>query len=342
MDRDIDKEPKRSGGREMKICFFGFHNAVFLQLFASLFLFMEIGVADEGSFKVVFLGESSSKDDVWLYRIECMREAAKNIDLEFSFHFAEGDYVRHAQMIEDEVARGANAIIGPWWDATVYNHAIINAVKQGVIIYGFLGTEPRRTLSDDIIDKLGWTETNWNKFGRQLAEIAVDCVPEGGKILWPAETSVGSYIVDAIDGFKYYYSEHGLLANIDVIEIGFDLNRAVSQISKHLSVNQQVCAIITSGAIAINAANIAVKEMSLLPNDIALIGQVVSPAAVRGIAEGYMRAGLNLELTHSSYDALLDVLAATKLSATPRRSVIDFVTITKENVATVIPRALQY
>src|SRR5271170_2506120 len=118
----------------MKNRFFGFYKTVFSQLVVSLFLFMGIGVANEHSFKVVFLGESSSKDDVWLYRIECMRKAAKDVDIEFSFHFAEGDYVRHAQMIEDEVASGAHAIIGPWWDATLYNDAITNAVKRGVFV----------------------------------------------------------------------------------------------------------------------------------------------------------------------------------------------------------------
>ncbi len=310
------------------------------KLIISLILFVA-GVAHSDPFKVVFLGESSSKDEVWLYRVECMREAAKEAGVEFDFHFAEGDYARHAKMIEEEVALGADAIIGPWWDSTVYNDAIASAVQQGVFIYGLLGVEPMHTLSNDVVAQLGWAETHWREFGWQLAVIARDCVPEGGKILWPAEASNGSYITDAIDGFQSYYSEQGLSANIEVIEIGFDAKIAASEISRYLNTHQAVDAIITSGAIAINAANIAVKEMNLAPEDIALIGQVVSPAAFQGIVEGYMPAGVNFELTDSSYNALLDALAVVKLGATPKRSVVDFVTVTKENVATIVPKTLR-
>ena len=82
----------------------------------------------------------------------------------------------------------------------------------------------------------------------------------------------------------------------------------MSRISSYLIANADVDALITSGAIAINASNIAVVDMDLTPGDIPLIGQVVSPASVQGIVTGYMPVGVNLELTDSSYYALLESL----------------------------------
>src|ERR1700733_14450617 len=85
--------------------------------------------------KIVFLGESSSQDDVWLYRVECMRKAANEIGADFRVDFAEGDYQRHAQLIEEAVAQGAEAIISPLWDGILYKEAITRAIQQGVFVH---------------------------------------------------------------------------------------------------------------------------------------------------------------------------------------------------------------
>jgi len=316
----------------------------FISVFAVV-LFLIVGVsgsiAQDDPFTVVFLGESSSTDIIWSYRVERLQEAADAVGANFTFRFAEGDYARHAEMIEEEVARGVDAIIGPWWDQTIYNEAFTNAVQNGVLIYGLLGIEPRYTLPEDIVSQLAWAETSWEEFGRKAAEVALDYVPDGSKVFWPAEAPSGTYITDAVQGFKDYYAEQGRAVEIEVVEVGFDTTTAISRISSYLIANADVDALITSGAIAINASNIAVVDMDLTPGDIPLIGQVVSPASVQGIVTGHMPVGVNLELTDSSYYALLESLAVVKLGAKPPQGVVGFDIVTQENVATVVPQALQ-
>lgn len=311
----------------------------------AVLLFLMIGVsgsiAQNDPFTVVFLGESSSTDIIWSYRVERLQEAADAVGADFSFRFAEGDYARHAEMIDEEVARGVDAIIGPWWDQTIYNDAFTNAVENGVLIYGLLGIEPRYTLPEEIVSQLAWAETSWEEFGRKAAEVALDHVPDGSKVFWPAEAPSGTYITDAVQGFTDYYTEQGRTVEIEVVEVGFDTTTAVARISSYLIANTDVDALITSGAIAINAANIAVVDMGLPPGDLPLIGQVVSPASVQGILSGHMPVGVNLELTDSSYYALLESLAVTQLGARPPQGVVGFDIVTKENVATVVPQALQ-
>jgi ABC-type sugar transport system substrate-binding protein len=303
------------------------------------------GASQGTPLKVIFLGESSSDDVVWNYRVNVMGKAAKELGIEFSFKFAHGDYKNHAKMIEDACTNGFNAIIGPWWHALLYNDAITKAVKQGVFVYGMLGMEPRHALCQSTVTRLGWAETNWYDYGTQLAILALSHSYRYGKILWPTETSSGSYVVSALKGFKDHYTKLGFSPDIQEIEVGFDTDAAVAKISQYLLLMQPINTIVTSGAIAVNAANIAIRRLSLertLPGpNPPIIGQVVTPTAVRGIIDGYMPAGVNLELTNSSYYALVDVFAVVKLGAKPRRTSVDFITITEDNVRTAVPPALQ-
>ncbi len=310
-----------------------------IALFSFLIVAVDNAYAKESRpIKLVFLGESSSKDPVWLYRVERMNQAAKKLpNVEFRFRFAEGDYDQHVKMIEEEVNGGVDAIIGPWWDPVIYNEAITKAVEKGVFVYGLLGIGPKQNLSPEIVKKLGWAETNWTEYGRRLAKIALKQVPKDIKILWPAELSTSSYISDAVKGFKNTYAEKGLQVNVDVVEVGFDTKKATQQINAYLSTHSDVKVIITSGAIAIDAANRAVKEMDKTPGDILLIGQVISPKGVQGIIEGYMPAGLNLELTQSSDYSVIDSFQVVSEGITPSRRTVDFIEVTKENVTRVVP-----
>lgn len=160
----------------MKNCFFHLRTNFFLALIAtfSLLIWTEsVTYAKEPDpIKLVFLGESSSKDPVWSYRVERMIQTAKTLpNVEFRFRFAEGDYDQHVKMIEEEVDAGVDAIIGPWWDPIIYNEAITKAVKKGVFVYGLLGIGPRENLPTEIVEKLGWAQTNWMEFGRSAGTL---------------------------------------------------------------------------------------------------------------------------------------------------------------------------
>ena len=136
-----------------------------------------------------------------VYRVERLQEAADAVGANFTFRFAEGDYARHAEMIEEEVARGVDAIIGPWWDQTIYNEAFTNAVQNGVLIYGLLGIEPRYTLPEDIVSQLAWAETSWEEFGRKAAEVALDMSQMVARSSGRRAPS-GTYITTAVQGFR--------------------------------------------------------------------------------------------------------------------------------------------
>lgn len=310
-----------------KICFF-------LITIFNIFICANTFASESQPIKIVFLGESSAKDPVWAYRAKRMEQTAKGLpNVEFKYRFAEGNYKYHSQMIEEEVNAGANAIIGPWWDPIIYNDAITNAVKNGVFVYGLLGIGPKHSLPPEILNKMGGIETNWEEYGERLAKISLSSVQQGGKILWPAEIATSPYITDAIVGFKKVYLAKGISINVEVQEVGFDSFLAVKKIKSYLNENPDIKVIVTSGAIAIDAANKAVKEMHKKPGDILLIGQVISPKTIQGIKEGYMPAGVNLELTKSSDLAVIEAFHVVKEDSAPTRRTIDFIEITKTNVS---------
>ena len=288
--------------------------------------------------KVTFIGESSSTDVIWTYRVQQMAEQAKAIGADFTYRFAEGDYAKQARMVEEEVARGANAIIAPFFDPTAANAAITSALGQGVVVYGMLGLPD---LPKAELDKLGWTSTSWNDVGRKLAEVSIDLLPDGAQIVWPAEFPSGTYITDAVAGYEAVAADKGKKVNIEVVEATSDPSTAASRIGAYLTGNADTAAVVTSGAIAIDAANTAMTSTGLAAGSPPLFGQVISPASSRGIVESYMPKGVNIELTESSRQAVLDVVEAYVNKTTPAKRSIDVIEVNKDNIETTVPAALR-
>jgi ABC-type sugar transport system substrate-binding protein len=288
--------------------------------------------------KVTFIGESSSTDVIWTYRVDEMAKQAEAIGAEFTYRFAEGDYARQARMVEEEIARGANAIIAPFFDPTAANAAIASALGEGVVVYGMLGIPD---LPQAELDKMGWTSTSWTDIGRKLAEVSVDLLPDGAKIMWPAEFPSGTYITDAVEGYKAVAADKGKAFNIEVVEVTSDPSTAASRIGAYLTGNADTAAIVTSGAIAIDAANTAMKSTGLAAGSPPLFGQVISPASSRGIAEGFMPKGVNIELTESSHQAVLDVVEAFVNKTAPAKRSIEVIEVTKDNMSETVPDALR-
>ena len=291
----------------------------------------------EGPLKIVFLGESSSSDIGWAYQVDCMKQAAAALGVTFSYRFAEGDYARHADMILEEAARGVDAIIGPWWDATLYNKAITEAVKKGVLVFGVSGIAPRDTLPVDVARKCGWQSSELGPLGEMMARYAFPLIPNNAKIFWPAEVPSGTYITEPLRTFKEYFQAKGKKITVDVVDCTSDATTAEQRIVSYLTANPNVAAVVTTGALCINAANLAAKEIGLKPGKIPIIGQVVSPASARGIKEGYMPFGVNWNLTNIGYYAVIKPWAILKLGANPTYDGMDYLYIDKNNLERDVP-----
>jgi ABC-type sugar transport system substrate-binding protein len=288
--------------------------------------------------KIAFIGESSSTDVIWSYRAARMREEAERLNAEFVDRYAEGDYAAQARMIEEEVARGANAIIAPFFDPTAANEAIKQAVDKGVAVYALLGVPD---LEDEYLAKIGRAPTDWADFGGKLAEVSLDSVPEGGTVVWPAEAPDGTYITDAVARYKEVAADRGVEVSVEVIDAGSDPTAAASTILSYLTSHPDTAALATSGAIAIGAANTAMAQGGLQPGHPPLFGQVVSPASTNGLMEGFMPEGVNLELTESSYFAVQAVVGMIRDGAEPPVKAVPLVVVTKDNVEDTVPEDLR-
>jgi ABC-type sugar transport system substrate-binding protein len=77
--------------------------------------------------------------------------------------------------------------------------------------------------------------------------------------------------------------------NIQVIEVTKDSTTAASCIAGYLTSHPKTAAVITSGAIAADAAAVAEEQMKLAPGQIRIIGQVTSPNTVKAVKDGLGR-----------------------------------------------------
>jgi ABC-type sugar transport system substrate-binding protein len=294
--------------------------------------------ADVETVKIAFIGESSSTDVIWSYRAARMREEADRLGAEFVDRYAEGDYAAQARMIEEEVARGANAIIAPFFDPTVANEAIREAIDKGVAVYAILGVPD---IEPEYLAKMGQATTDWADVGGKLAEVSLTSMPDGGTVVWPAEAPDGTYITDAVDRYKQIAEEQGVSVTVEVLDVGSDPTTAASTILSYLTSHPDTAALATSGAIAIGAANTAMAQGGLQPGSPPLFGQVVSPASTNGLMEGFMPAGVNLELKDSSFFAVQSVVAMVRDAAAPPVTAVPLVIVTKDNVEETVPEELR-
>lgn len=314
-----------------------------LSLAVSLVLVLSAGsvsaVEKEGPLRLVFLGESSSTDIAWTFNVDRCKEMADALGIDFTYRFAEGDYARHVDMISEETARGVDAIFGPWWDKTLYNDAITEAVDHGVFVYGYLGIGPKETLPPEILKQIGWVELSFLDWGQMAGEVAFQYVPDGGKVFWPAEVPSGTYITDAVKGFKEYFEGRDRSVNVEVVECTNDPATAESRIIAYLIANPDVDALVTSGAICINAANIAALELGLEPGELPLIGQVNSPACYRGVKSGHMPVGVQYSKKLCAYQLMIDIWKVVKWGFEPPHRKEGYHVVTVDNVDEIVPAA---
>lgn len=287
---------------------------------------------------IVFIGESSSTDVIWSYRADRMREEAKRLGAEFVDRYAEGDYTRQAQMIEEEVARGVDAIIAPFFDPTVANAAVTKALDNGVAVYALLGAPE---LPPEQMSKIAVALTDWGDVGAMLAGVAEPYLSDGDTVVWPAEAPEGTYITDAVAEFTSKLSSGGKTIHVEVLNATGDPTMAASNILSYLVSHPDTAALVTSGAIAIGAANTAMKQGGLKVGNPPLFGQVVNPSSSEGIMNGFMPSGVNLELTESSYEAVRAVIEMTKTGTVPDPVSVPLVVVTLDNIETTVPEALR-
>lgn len=293
---------------------------------------------EDENIQVVFIGESSSTDVIWTYRADRMREEAQRLGVEFVDRYAEGDLSRQAQMIEEEVARGVDAIIAPFFDPMVANNAVQAALDEGVAVYALLGAPD---MPSESMAQIAQALTDWGDVGAKLAEVSLDVVPDGGIVAWPAEAPDGTYITDAVAEYVAAFEAAGKSVDVQVLDATGDPTTAASTILSYLTGNDDVDAVVTSGAIAISAANTAMTQGGRDAGDPPLFGQVVNPASSLGILKGYMLAGVNLELTESSYEAIRVAVDIARGGDVPAPVAVPLDIITTENIEEKVPAELR-
>jgi simple sugar transport system substrate-binding protein len=290
--------------------------------------------------KIVFVGDSSSSDPVWSFRVQALQDAAKAAGADFSFQFAAGDFAKQAQLMDQAVVAGAKAIIAPMWDEHIFVDPVTNAANAGVAVYGLMGMGPKNNLSADVQAKVGWDDIDLVQWGQKIGEVSLPFVPDGGKVMWPAEVPSATYITEAIKGFQQYFTEHGKKVTIDVVETTNDSTTATSRVAAYLTSHPDTSAVITSGAIAADAAAVAEQQMGIAPGKVPVIGQVVSPNAAAAIKSGIMAVGLNIDDVGAMKQSIADAVAMAGGAAAPHRSV-DYLVITKDNLEQTVPPGMR-
>ena len=292
--------------------------------------------ADE-SVSIVFIGESSSTDAIWSYAVAEMRDEAESLGAEFVDRFAEGDFQRQAEMIDEEVARGVDAVLAPFFDPQAANEAVRRALAEGIAVYGLLAVPG---LEADEVAQLGSVLASWNQYGRVLAEITLPQIEDGDTILWPAEDPAGTYITEAVVGFEEYAAEQGVSVTVEVLDASSDPSTSASRQLAYLTANPDTGAVVTTGSIAIGAATTAMRQGGLDAGSPPLAGFVTNAQAFQGVKDGYIEKGIWPALDEVARQAIRDVVAMVRDGAPPAKRTQPWVIVDQSNVDEVVPEGL--
>ena len=287
---------------------------------------------------IAFIGESSSSDAIWSFAVENMRDEAAALGADFVDRFAEGDFAEQSRFIDQEVARGVDAIIAPFFDPQATNDAVRRALAEGVAVYALLGVPG---LEPDELEQIGINEASWQEYGRVLADLTLPQVEDGAQILWPAEVPGATYITGAVEGFEEAAAEAGMAVEITVLDASSDPTTSASRQLAYLVANPETDAVVTTGSIAIGAATTAMRQGDLEPGSLALAGFVTNEQGYRGIKDGYMEQGIWPDLDKDSRQAVLDVVAMVTEDADPPNRAQQWVIVDAMNVDEVVPEAIR-
>lgn len=299
----------------------------------------DTAVDSEETVSVVFIGDSSPTDAIWAVGVEEMRAQAEELgNVEFVDRFAEGDFALQARMIDEEVARGVDAIIAPFFDPEASNAAIGRALEAGVVVYALLGVP---ALEEDQLAQIGSTAASWNEYGRVLAEITLDQIDPGSTVLWPAEAPGASYITDAVIGFEEYAAEQDFEVEVEVLDAGGDPTQSASRQLAYLTANPDTAAIVTTGSIAIGAAVTAMRQGDLEIGSPTLAGFVTNPQGYQGVLDGYMPTGIWPGLDEIARQALIDAVEMSRDGIEPPQRIQPWVLVDASSVEEIIPDAVK-
>ena len=287
--------------------------------------------------RITFIGESSSTDPIWSFAVQDMRAEAESLGVDFVDRFAEGDFTRQAEMLQEEIARGVDGIIAPFFDPQTTNRAVQDALETGVKIYGLLGLP---TLDEAAMNRIGGVAASWDTYGRILAEVTLPQVSDGAKILWPAEDPAGTYITEAVQGFEAYAAEQGIEVAVVVLDVTSDSSAASARQLAYLSANPDTDAIVTTGSIAIGAAVTAMRQGDLEPGNPPLAGFVTNAPAFRSVKDGYITQGIWPALDTAAGQAVRDVVAMIRDAGDPPKRVQSWEIVNQDNVDRVVPESL--
>lgn len=287
---------------------------------------------------VAFIGESSSTDAIWSLAVNEMKDEADSLGVDFVDRFAEGDFALQAKLIDEEIARGVDAIIAPFFDPKAANAAIGRALDAGVKVYALLGVPD---LPADRLAEIGVTEASWEDYGRVLAEVTVKQVSDGASILWPAEVPGATYITDAVVGFKAYAAEQDFAVDVTVLDTGSDATTSASRQLAYLTANPGTDAIVTTGSIAIGAATTAMRQGALSAGSPPLVGFVTNPQGYQGVVDGYIKTGIWPGLDDIARQALDDVVDMVNDGIEPPKRTQPYVLVDSSNVESIIPESIR-
>lgn len=286
--------------------------------------------------KIVFLCESSSADITWSNIVQVMTDTAEIYGVEFTYRFAEGDFARHADMVNEEIARGVDAIIGSFWDPLIYSDAITEAINTGIVVVSAGLAPENMDLPPEIRAKLGyvgWPSPYGYWAGRKIGELGLEYVPDGGKILFPAEVPSGSYILNGVEGVEEYFTENGKTVTVEILDCTSDVSTAQSRIVAYLLAHTDTDAVMTTGAICITASILALEQIGTEPGEKPVaIGQVISDVDVRGVRAGLMPAGFKIDFDSQAYYMLTNAFWAVYRGVDPAYIDMPIVTVDQTNV----------
>lgn len=287
---------------------------------------------------VAFIGDSSATDAIWSLAVSEMRDEADSLGVDFVDRFAEGDYALQAKLVDEEVARGVDAIIAPFFDPQAANAAIGRALDAGVKVYALLGVPD---LSADQLAEIGDTEASWEEYGRVLAEVTIPQVSDGASILWPAEVPGATYITDAVTGFEAYAGEQDFAVDVTVLDAGSDATTSASRQLAYLTANPDTDAIVTTGSIAIGAATTAMRQGALPAGFPPLVGFVTNPQGYQGVVDGFIETGIWPGLDDIARQSLQDVVDMVNDDIEPPKRIQPYVLVDASNVDDIIPESIR-
>jgi simple sugar transport system substrate-binding protein len=294
--------------------------------------------------KVAFVCHGSPADACWIaYHNGANALAQRLKNVEVVYRYSVEDVALQADMIDEEIARGVDAIIVSIADATALDAPIQRARDAGIVVIAYDTDDPegaagnaRQAFITSSVTGHGLCYDTSYLRGKLLLDYFGGSLPADCDIFFPNEGPGATWSDASRAGLIGALEEAGYTKDVDYtlheIDASYDVATAQERITAYITAHPELDVIVPCGGCTSIASVLSEEALGMQPGDLPIFSWPHGEVDARGIQEGLVIAGVTDSHSSVGAIALYEAIMAVQFGVGPVDVTMPLVVVNQDNI----------